>query len=367
MADEEILYRFRQELIVSSQDGAFVIKDPVSRSFVKLGAAEMVVAQYFDGASTLEQIQTRLEREREVIAPFDTLVKFRERLHKMQIILAPGEEVKPPDNDLGMTRGPLGKLFLIQLPLEFNPDLLLTKLFRSLRFVFTRGFVALTALLFVAALIIWVREWDALWQQIRGLASPLGVVFLLVGFVISVAVHEMAHGLATKAFGGEVPRMGVVLYYFIPAFYTDISDAWLFPRKSERALVVLAGPYSTLILCCLATLIWPLVPSGTTASMAVCAFIVLNLVGATRTMMPFFKGDGYLLLSNALDLPNLRDKSFDYLSARFKRTVGLSYDLPPETTPREARIYIAYGISTTLFLGGLLVLAVYLAMRWILG
>jgi putative peptide zinc metalloprotease protein len=367
LAHAEPLYRFRQELLVSAIGDSYVVKDPVKGSFVKLGPAELLVAQYFDGLSSLEQIRVKLESERQVIAPLEKLERFRERLHGMQVILAPGEEVELPENDLGVAQGRLEKLFFIRLPLEFNPDGMLTRLYHATRFLFTRGFVAFTALLLVAAGLIWFSEWDLIWGQIRTLGSLSGIALLLGTFVVSLSIHELAHGLTTKAFGGHVPRMGAFLYYFLPAFYTDVSDAWMFPEKRHRTLVIAAGAYVTFVLCFVATILWWFIPQGTVASQVACAFMVLNLFGATRTLIPFFKGDGYHLLSEALDLPNLRPKAFGYAGARLKRALRLSHDPVPDATPREARIYLAYAASTTAFSTALLATMAFFVGRWSLS
>jgi putative peptide zinc metalloprotease protein len=367
LAHAEPIYRFRQELIVSATGDSYVIKDPERGTYTKLGAAELLVAQYFDGASSLEQIKEKLERERQVIAPLDKLERFRERLHGMQVILAPGEEVAPMDRGLGMAQGPLESLFVIRIPIELNPDAMLTRLYWATRFLFTRGFVAFTVLLLAAAVWIWISEWETLWAQMRTLGSLSGVALLFLAYTVSVSIHELAHGLTTKAFGGQVPRMGAFLYYFLPACYTDVSDAWLFPEKRHRALVVLAGAYATYVLCFLATLVWRILPPGTLASQVACAFMVLNLFGATRTLIPFFKGDGYLLLSDALDLPNLRQKSFGYAGAWLKRAARLSREPLPEATPREHRIYLAYAAGTTVFSTALLLSVAYFLGRWLLG
>ncbi|HWN67602.1 MAG TPA: hypothetical protein VNM90_08175, partial [Haliangium sp.] len=194
-----------------------------------------------------------------------------------------------------------------------------------------------------------------------------GAALLLGTFVVSLSIHELAHGLTTKAFGGQVPRMGAFLYYFLPAFYTDVSDAWTFPEKRHRALVILAGAYVTFVLCFVATISWRFIPPGTFASQVASAFMVMNLFGATRTLIPFFKGDGYHLLSEALELPNLRPKSFGYAAAWLKRALRLSREPLPDATPREARVYLAYAVSTTVFSTALLLFMAYFVGRWALS
>ncbi len=360
------LLRLRPDLVIVPQESHFVVKDPVRNTFVRLGAAEMLVARHFDGASTLEEIRGRLETEHGVVAPIENLERFRDRLHGLQLIVAPGEEVAGPEEDLGISGGPLRKLFYVRLPFEVDPDRFLTGLLRGTRFLFSRAFVLAAAVPILVAAGVWVLELGEVLDGIETLASPAGVGLLVPALVVSVSIHELMHGLAVKAHGGSVRRMGAILHYLLPRFYTDVSDAWLFPDRRSRAGVIIAGPFATIVLWALATLAWWGSPPGGLAARGAVAFMVVNLIGAVRTLIPFLSGDGYLLLSNAVDTPNLRRRSIDHVTGWVKRALGRSTEPAPVVPARLRRLYVTYAIgaavsSVLLAAGGVLVLG------WLLG
>ena len=64
-----------------------------------------------------------------------------------------------------------------------------------------------------------------------------GLVWLYGATILTLTVHELAHGLTARRFGAEVHEMGVLLLYFLPCAYTDISDAYLVERKSHAGTV----------------------------------------------------------------------------------------------------------------------------------
>src|SRR5206468_3193858 len=136
--------------------------------------------------------------------------------------------------------------------------------------------------------------------------------------------------LTCKHFGGEVHELGFMVMYFQPAFYCNVSDAWLFPEKSKRLWVGFAGPYLELVLWALATIAWRLTEPDTWINYT--SLIVMTLSGLRSFVdfNPFVKLDGYYLLSDYLEVPNLRRRSFKY--------VGDATDTPEaKQKPRRSR------------------------------
>src|SRR5205814_5873818 len=164
------------------------------------------------------------------------------------------------------------------------------------------------------------------------------VVFLVI------TAHELAHGLTCKHFGGEVHELGFLLIYLQPALYCNVSDAWLFPEKSKRLWVGFAGPYFELFLWALATLAWRLTDVETGLNYV--AFIVMTSSGV-KTLLnfnPLIKLDGYYLLSDWLEVPNLRKKGFACFSDGIKRLFGTPVPRLEQMPRRERRICLAYGL-----------------------
>src|SRR5262249_26467649 len=144
---------------------------------------------------------------------------------------------------------------------------------------------------------------------------------LLVWLTLTVTTfcHEFAHGLTCKHHGGEVHEGGFLLMYFLPCFSCNVSDAWLFREKSRRLWVTLAGGYCDLCLWALAVFAWRLSAADSLANYL--AWVALSVLGA-RVLFnfnPLLKLDGYYLLSDALEIPNLRQRSWDLVAGWVRR------------------------------------------------
>jgi len=174
--------------------------------------------------------------------------------------------------------------------------------------------------------------------QYSAIPLILPVVFLVI------TAHEFAHGLTCKHFGGEVHELGFFLIYFQPALYCNVSDAWLFPEKSKRLWVGFAGPYFELFLWALATITWRVTDVETWVNYV--AFIVVTSSGI-KTLFnfnPLIKLDGYYLLSDWLEIPNLRKKGFACLSDGIRKIFGARVPRFEQMRLRERRICLLYGL-----------------------
>jgi putative peptide zinc metalloprotease protein len=175
------------------------------------------------------------------------------------------------------------------------------------------------------------------------------LLVMWVMLFIIVGPHEFAHGLACKHFGGEVHHMGFMLLYFSPSFYTDCTDMHVFEKTSQRIWTIVAGIWITLLQCCLALFFWALSPPGSVASDLTYKFALLSGVIGFFQLNPLLKIDGYYVLSQYLQVDNLREQSFAYSVAWLRRIVfRQAVDLPPASR-RERRIFLGYGFSAGLY------------------
>jgi len=150
--------------------------------------------------------------------------------------------------------------------------------------------------------------------------------------------------LTCKHFGGEVHEMGFMLIYFQPALYCNVSDAWLFPEKSKRLWVGFAGPYFELFLWALATLAWRLTDTETWINYVALIVMTTSGVKTLFNFNPLIKLDGYYLLSDYLEIPNLRRRSFRYVGDWIKRLFTFEPRPAGELSRRERRAYLLYGL-----------------------
>src|SRR5262249_27563572 len=130
----------------------------------------------------------------------------------------------------------------------FDPSWLFDRLIGHVRFFFTPGFLIVSAFIIAVAVAVAAANWTQYRQELPPLyhMSVVGI-FMLLSFLV-VTAHEFGHGLTCKYFGGNVREIGFMLVYFQPALYCNVSDAWLFPEKSQRLWVGFAGPYFELFL-----------------------------------------------------------------------------------------------------------------------
>src|SRR5207302_1074936 len=213
----------------------------------------------------------------------------------------------------------------------------------KIQFLFTPYFVSLSAALVVCAASVSVVNWAEIVHQSGALFRFDSLALAWLVCLAVIAAHEFSHGLTCKYFGGRVREIGFMLIYFQPAFYCNVSDAWLFPEKSKRLWVGFAGPYFELLLWALAVLAWRLTEADTVVNYVALIVMAGSGVKTLLNLSPLLKLDGYYMLSDYLDLPNLRRRSFRYLGNRLKKLTG-STDHPEEPSARERRLYLTYGL-----------------------
>src|SRR5204863_7832804 len=126
--------------------------------------------------------------------------------------------------------------------------------------------------------------------------------------------------------------------YFQPALYCNVSDAWLFPEKSKRLWVAFAGPYFELFLWGLATLTWRITDVETGINYLALIVMITSGIKTLFNFNPLIKLYGYYLLSDWLEIPNLRKKGFACFGDGIKRLFGWKASLLQQISERERRI-----------------------------
>jgi multidrug resistance efflux pump len=331
--------KLRSDLIFSQQDGVIVVKDPRARRFFKFGPAEHCIATQLDGTTSREVIH---ERVRSQLGPsLDTAAidEFVATLRRLGLLET---ETQPPPRAAAQRPLLRGNPLFLTLR-AFDPDRLLDRLVTRVGFCFTASFVAVSALAIVVAVGIAIVNWPEMTRDLQRLYRPEILVLAWFAIFAVTTLHEFAHGLTCKRFGGHVHEMGFLLIYFQLAFYCNVSDAWLFAKKSRRLWVTAAGPYFEMFVWALAVFIWRLTEPGTWPNTTALVIVATSAFKLFINLNPLIKLDGYYLLSDVLGTPNLRAHAFRYLRGRVARAFGSSRALEP-ATPRERLVYLSYGV-----------------------
>ena len=178
------------------------------------------------------------------------------------------------------------------------------------------------------------------------LTRAWGDIFILYLLVFAVVIiHEFAHAYVSKHFGGRVTAMGFALIYLTPALFTDTTEAEVMSSRYERLIVTLAGVWSELMVCSIATFIWWGTPPDTSLHNG--AYFIMMITGLISILVnwnPLMKLDGYYILCDLLDVVQLKENSTAFVSAWVKKYI---WSLPVEVpyVPRRRRPgYAVYAI-----------------------
>ena len=338
--------KLRSDLVVSRQQTptgvVFVLKDPRVGRFVRFKEPEYFIAQQLDGATPLEEVRRRGEEHLGAPLAEAMLQQFTAKLRTLGFLDNSAVEVHTcaPGHKPGRVRG---SIFYLRFKV-FDPDRLLTALVPRVRFVFTRTFALLSVATILLAAGVTVVNWEelhhSLYRLYRVETIPLAWITLL-GIVVG---HELSHGLTCKRFGGKVHEIGLLLIYLQPAMYCNVSDAWMFPERSKRLLVTLAGAWFEILVWALATLFWRVTDPATVPSFL--ALVVATTLGIKSlfNLNPLIKLDGYYLLSDFVEIPNLRSNAFRHIGDCFRRLWRPGWQPAVPATARESRIYWLYGL-----------------------
>jgi putative peptide zinc metalloprotease protein len=346
--------KLRGDLIVSQQGGpdaaSCVVKDPVTERFFRFRQVEGYILRQFDGATALDEVRQHVQQTFAVTVSTATMEQFVDKLSRLGLLteegVAGGERLRPAERVRG-------NLFYLRLR-AFDPDRFLAWLDGHLRFCFTPGFVTGSGALVLLAAGITVANWPEIADGLRHLWNVQSLVLAWLVVMLVIAAHELAHGVACKHFGGTVHELGFLLLYFQPTCYCNVSDAWLFPEKSKRLWVTFAGAYFEIVLWAVATTVWRLTDFSTAINHL--ALVVMSTSGVKTlfNLNPLIKLDGYYMLSDALEIPNLRGKAMEYLKARLR---GQAAPMP------QGRTYVVYGVLAWVYSVWLLALVA----NWIGG
>jgi putative peptide zinc metalloprotease protein len=217
----------------------------------------------------------------------------------------------------------------------FNPDHLLRKFDGLGQHLFSTWVLGLWSVIVGLALISGVAHWDELRAHAAiYLMTPRYLILMWLCFPLIKAVHELAHGLAVRRWGGEVTQMGIALLVLVPAPFVDASAASAFRPTYQRVMVSAAGIMVELLIAALALFVWLNIEAGLLRDIA----FILGFIGSVSTVLfngnPLLRFDGYYMLSDALSLPNLAPRSSRYWAYLAQRYL---LKLPGAQSPEPAQ------------------------------
>jgi len=343
---------------MSSKRGSFwTIQDPVSLRTYQFRPEEYFVLRSVDGVRSLSDIQRQFESE---FAPrkLEThqIQSFLSTLHREGLIISNAEG----QGDVLLTRRDQARrqsvLQAIGNPLAIrlrgvNPDRLLDWLSRRLTWLFSWPVLLLASLLLVSAVGLLVAEFDAVVRD----ATSLGRFFQFgnaIWFVVAIAcskvLHELAHALTCRRLGGRCHEIGLMFLVFVPCLYCNVSDAWMLPSKWQKMAVTAAGITVEVLLASLCLWGWWFTNPGPLHQFYLAMTIVCSVNTVFINGNPLLRFDGYYLLADWLEIPNLAQASSDAWR-RVLDWVTLDDVAPPSGPSHPMWILLTYGWASFVY------------------
>lgn len=233
---------------------------------------------------------------------------------------------------------------------EFDPDRYITWVYKHFSWLYSRAFLLWSAFMVVVMCLILGSRWHEVWTDSIAFYDLLGkgashAALFFTMFLTLGAVHETAHGLTCKHFGGSPHRMGAFTIYLVPAIFCDVSEVWVYGGRWQRLATVVAGVLSEVILASYAAVVWWATPRGTflhTASY----YIILSggIFCVLVNWNPLSKMDGYYLFSEFFRFHDIKGQSNAYISAWVRRNIfRMPVTIPLLPYPKNI-VYPTYGV-----------------------
>lgn len=356
------------------EDGTttWTLQDPVRNRFFRVGWSEFQILSRWS-LGTADEVVAGVNRET-TLDVSETDVRTLEQFLIMNSLLAPrGPAVLGPLKARVTKRGPgplsllLRHYLFIRIPLV-HPDKFLDRTLPAARLLLSRPFQWVLAIMGIMGLYLVLRQWDVFVRTFLYFFSLQGLAFYVVAIFLAKVVHELGHAYTAKHYGLKIPTMGVAFLVLFPMLYSDTSESWKVKSRASRMKIVSAGVLSEVGLAVFATLVWSFLPDGPVRSACFILATVTWVGSILLNLSPFLRFDGYYLLSDLVDVPNLHARA-GALGKWYLRKEVLGWDAPcPEKFPsRKTRFLILFAYTTWIYrlilFAGIALLVYYLFFK----
>ncbi len=336
---------------------AYILQNEASGRHYRFDAATYELLALFDGRRTVEEAwELACERLGDDAPTQDRCIRLLSQLHAADVLQCD----VPPDalevvgrGDRGRHRATLHRWanpFSVRVPL-FDPDALLRRLLPAVRPLFSRYAFVLWLVVVLWAIGLATFHWAELTHNIADrVLSWEGLAILAAAFVALKIVHEFAHAFAVKVFGGEVHDMGIMFLVFAPIPYVDASASTAFRSRRRRFIVGAAGMMAELGIASVALAFWTYAEPGLARSLAFGIVLVAGVSTFFFNANPLIRFDGYYMLCDALEIPNLNSRGREYLVYLVERyAFGVRGLETNANTWSERFWYVGYSITSWIY------------------
>ncbi len=332
---------------------SWMVHDPVRNQFLRIDwpTYEILCRWEMGDADAIAQ----------AITQETTLSMSAEEVKAAGQLLAAHQMLRPPpasaaemarrhaQQEGGALKWLLHHYLFFRVPLV-RPDAWLQRWLPMARVFASRGFLAATALALLTGLAQVLRQWDGFRSALVDTVNWEGLAAYALAVAAVKVLHELGHAFTARHFGCRVPTMGVAFLVMWPVAYTDTNETWRLTGRRQRLTVACAGIATELVIAAWATLAWALMPEGALRSAAFVLATTSWVMTLAVNASPFMRFDGYFILCDALDLPNLHPRSFALARWKLREWLfGLGEAAPEVFRPGTQALLIAFAWATWLY------------------
>lgn len=343
-------HRYRGELW-------YLLQDAASGRVHRFTPAARLLIAAMDGRRTVDDIWRLAQRELGEDAPTqDEVLQLLGQLHGADLLHT---DVSPDAAELfergqkqarAKSRRSWANPMALRIPLV-DPGRFLDRFVPLWRMLWGRAGALLWLAIVLPALVLLPARWPELTHNVSDqVLQANNLILLALVFPLIKAMHELGHATATRAAGGEVHDMGVMLLVLMPVPYVDASSATVLRSRWARARIGAAGMLVELFIAALAFYVWSAVEPGFIR--AVC-FNVMLVAGVSTVVFngnPLLRYDAYYILADLIEMPNLARQAARYWGYLAERYVLRVRDAVPPATARVERLWLAfYGLASTAY------------------
>ena len=303
----------------------WIVKDPVGMKYFRFQDEEYFILKNLDGTKSLETIKEEFEAE---FPPqkitLEEIQSFVGQLHQSNLIVA---NVPDQGHELLKRRkkrrrqeilGACSNILAIRFK-GVDPNRFFDKLLPWVRWMFHPVVLWGCLLLMLSALLLVGIEFDhfrAKLPEFKQFFGPGNLLLLSVTLFFTKVLHEFGHGLSCKVLGGECHELGVMILVLTPCLYCNVSDSWMLPSKWKRAGIGVAGVFVECTLAAICTWIWWFTKENMLHYICLNIMFLSSVSTIIFNINPLLRYDGYYILSDILEIPNLRQKATKIMSQK---------------------------------------------------
>ncbi len=335
----------------------YVLQDHQTGRFHRLSPSANLILCLMDGRRTLQDIWERAARRNEDDPPTqDDTIRLISQLHGSDLLqgdlppdlaeLAERSESTARRTLMARVKNPLALRFAL-----FDPDAVLDRLAPFYRPIFSLWGLAVWLAVVVAGLVVAALHWGELTGDVANqMLSAQNVALMLCLYPVIKALHETGHAVATKAWGGEVHEVGMMLLVLFPAPYVDASSSAAFPSKWQRMMVAAAGIFVELFLAGAAAIVWALAEPGLVRAAAFNVMVIGSISTLVFNGNPLLRFDGYYIFADLIEIPNLGSRANRYVFYLIERyALKIEGTKSPVTAAGERPWMLFYAVSAFVY------------------